>query len=294
MTHRDAPADAEDTILDGVVRADACPSAVAQARLSGALRDRAEAYRQDAAVDLTIVEALLRLDEAEAAAKQLDEHRESLRAMARDLQVAVADAAVEREAERVYQACAEALTPVRGSHSGLRRRVLALSGAAAVAVALLLPTSISPRTTLASLVDRRASFDDLTAARERLQAARDWARVLRDETSQAPRPLRTPQGSPGLVRGKVRALLAADTSGGSAAQAVAHTGSVSSLDAHRSKRPAPPEEPDEPTVAPVIPLREIAPDQSRPFKNRVPVDPGTTPAPDGVPAELPDAESDGS
>src|SRR5687767_14952696 len=80
------------------------PSPAAQARLSGALRDRADAYRGDAVVDLTLVEVLLRMDEAEAAVRALDDHRASLKAMARDLQVAVADAAVEREAEAVCDA----------------------------------------------------------------------------------------------------------------------------------------------------------------------------------------------
>src|SRR5687768_10382700 len=98
MPHRDVRHDDEDSGLDAAARDEGVPSRVAQTRLSLALRDRAEAYRQDAVVDLTIVEALLRVDEAEAAARQLDDHRASLHAMARDLQVAVADAAVEREA----------------------------------------------------------------------------------------------------------------------------------------------------------------------------------------------------
>ena len=268
MPHRNQRQNDEDQVLDDAVPADGVPSHVAQSRLSLALRDRAEAYRQEATADLTIVDALLRVDEAEAAARQIDDHRASLHAMARDLQVVVADAAVEREAERVYEACAAAITPPSEPRSVLRRRVLAVTGAAAVALALVLPSGrMSPRATLANLVDRRTAFDDITAARERLQAAREWARVLRQDT--APQ---SPRRSNALVRDKVRSILAADATGGSAALSL---GGVSSLDAQRAKRrPSGETETGKPrTLAPVVPLKPPNPPRSaEPLKSDLPVD----------------------
>ena len=214
------------------------PSRAAQARLSGALRDRAEAYRQDASLDLTIVEALLRLDEPEAAVKTLDSHRASLQAMARDLQVAVADAAVEREAESVCDAIAGTLTPRRvRTATGLRKRVLALTGAAAVAVALVLPVArFSPRTTLAS-VDGRSASDTIASARERLENVKALANAVRAAaaaptvTTTAARPDRAT-----IVADKVRTILAADTPGGSAATAVTPPAEVIDLGAYRERR----------------------------------------------------------
>lgn len=198
------------------------PSAIAQARLSDALRDRASSYRHDATVDLTLVEALLKLDEPEAAARTIDDHRALLQAMARDLQVAVADATVEREAERVVTASASrASLPAEPVRLGLRRRVLIITGAAAVAVALLLPTPrLSPRTMLASM-DERTDSDDVSVARERLEAAKTWARALRAEQASgagaAPELSARTAARNDMVRRKVRSILAADDPGGSAA-----------------------------------------------------------------------------
>ena len=240
-------------------RHDRTPSATAQARLSGALRDRADAYRQDASIDLTMVEALLRFDEPEAAARTIDGHRQALAAMARDLQVAVADAAVEREAEAVCEAAQTSLTrlpaPAPAHTGGLRRRVLTLAGAAAVVVALILPQArLSPRTTLAS-VQGGSSQDDLASAIDRLEAAKSWARALRagesatfavpDAAAVARRADRTVGGPESL---------AADAPGGSAADS-SPSAEVVDLEAYRSRRgPAadatkpPADEPDEPAV----------------------------------------------
>lgn len=216
------------------------PSRAAQARLSGALRDRADAYRQDASIDLTIVEALLRLDEAEAAAKTLDEHRASLHAMARDLQVAVADAAVEREAEFVCEAVAEELRlPLPRAATGLRRRVLAVTGAAAVVVALVLPTArFSPRTTLASF-DNLSASSGIAAARERLEVARSWASALRADATATEAARSTTADAPrraATVARQVRSILAADTSGGSAASSASPPADVTDLAAYREAR----------------------------------------------------------
>lgn len=214
------------------------PSRAAQARLSGALRDRADAYRQDASLDLTILEALIRLDEAEAAVRTLDNHRASLHAMARDLQVVVADAAVEREAESVCEAIAGELTPPPArTATGLRKRVLALTGAAAVVVALVLPAArFSPRTVLASVEGRSAS-DAIATARERLENARATASAVRADaagstaTTTASRPTRAT-----VVADKVRTILAADISGGSAATSVSPPAEVTDLAAYRDRR----------------------------------------------------------
>lgn len=191
------------------------PSRTAQDRLTGALRDRADAYRADATTDLTLVDVLVRMDQLEAAARTLDDHRACLQAMAHDLQVVVADAAVEREAERVYETCLRH-TRARALRVGaLRRRVVALTGAAAVLVALLLPSSrISPRTTLASIADR-VTHDEIAEARSRLDAARSTAEAVRAEGSG--QPAATAAVNNPAVRRQVRAILAADAPGESAA-----------------------------------------------------------------------------
>jgi len=155
------------------------PSSAAQARLGHALRDRAEAYRTDATVDLMLVEALLRMNELEAAARTLDEHRACLQSMARDLQVVVADAAVEREEERVSETCAGPVPGTSGTRTWLRRRAVAFAGAATLAVALLLPVHrISPRLSLVSS-EARATQDEISAARQRLVQARSTAAGVR-------------------------------------------------------------------------------------------------------------------
>lgn len=219
------------------------PSATAQARLSDALRDRADAYRQDASIDLTMVEALLRVDEPEAAARTIDDHRQVLLAMAHDLQVAVADAAVEREAEAVCEAAQTTLpqvhtapVPLRAPAGGLRRRVLTLAGAAAVVVALILPQArLSPRTTLAS-VQGGSAQDDLAGALDRLEAAKSWARALRGE---APAVTAAVPGMSRRAQSSARSTtdLAADDPGGSAAPS-SSSAEVVDLQAYRSSRDA--------------------------------------------------------
>ncbi|HVM21111.1 MAG TPA: hypothetical protein VM307_14220 [Egibacteraceae bacterium] len=213
---------------------DNAPSPAARARLAGAVRDRAEAYRTDATMDLTLVDALLRMDRPEDAVRTLDEHRASLQAMARDLQIVVADAAVEREAERVCQACIDDV-PARRRTGGLRRRLIAVTSAAAVALALALPTTrMLPRPALTS-ADARSSYDDLAAARQRLQAARSWARAARHAAA-------NPDGGPAadaVVRAKVTAVLSADASGGPADRtASSDTAEVVDLQAYRTARSA--------------------------------------------------------
>lgn len=193
---------------DAAARVRSAPSRTAQARLTEALRDRAEAYRTDATVDLTLVDVLVRMDQLEAAARTLDDHRASLHAMAQDLQVVVADAAVEREAERVYDTCLRQLRPGALQVGGVRRRLLALTGAAAVFVALLLPsTRISPRTMLASIEDR-VTHDEVAEARSRLEAARSTAAAVRAEVRE-PQPAAPEALGDPAVRKQVRALLSA-------------------------------------------------------------------------------------
>lgn len=239
---------------DAAAAAEPAPSRIAQQRLTGALRNRADAYRADANVDLALVDVLVQLDQLEAAAQTLDDHRASLRAMAQDLQVVVADAAVEREAERVYDTCLRQLRPVPAA--GPRRRALALTGAAAVFVALLLPsTRISPRTILASIEDRVA-HDEVAEARSRLDAARTAAQAARAQQpvdAPAPRALEDP-----AVRKQVRAILAAGQ--GESAAPLSTDGVAVLSDVRAAKRrwaddgggPRPNEDTD---VAPVLPLR---------------------------------------
>lgn len=260
------------------------PSPTAQARLSDALRDRSEAYRSDASMDLTIVEALLKLDEPEAAARTLDDHRASLQALARDLQVAVADAAVEREAERVFETYAPEPARAVEPEGGLRRRALALTGAAALALVLVLPvTRPSPRTVLTSASDG-SSTNDFGAARERLEAAMTWARALRAENSAAAAAdqavaLRAAART-NVVRDKVRAILAAD-SGGSAAAPSSSPATVTDLGEHRARkaakpkvagpaRPAPPDDPSE-EPGPLDGLNDRVPSVDGPSSGELPL-----------------------
>ena len=275
--------DAEPSGPARAARPSAAPSLTAQARLSGALRDRSEAYRQDATVDLTIVEALLKLDEPEAAARTLDDHRASLQALHRDLQVAVADAAVEREAERLWETCAAGHEIASQPEGGLRRRVLALTGAAAVALVLLFPAGRpSPRTLLTSAGDR-SSTNDFGTARERLEAAVASARALRAENEAAAAAHR--QAAPrsaarsNVVRDKVRAILAADSGGSAAASSSAAT--VTDLGERRAQRaakptaaepgpPPPPKDPGDPD--PTDEVLERVPPVGGPFNAELPVD----------------------
>jgi hypothetical protein len=241
--------------LPGTAGEESTPSPTAQQRLTGALRDRADAYRDDASVDLALVDVLVRMDQLEAAAKTLDEHRSSLHALAQDLQVVVADAAVEREAERVYCTSMRALEPRRGAR--LRRRLVALTGAAAVFAALLLPSvRISPRTMLAGIHDR-VTHDEVAAARERLEAARSTAAAVRAQpavTPLAPGALRDPQ-----IRRQVRAILTSDAPAATGApadtdSAIPVLGKVRATrdrTSPQAQRPHPGGE----VLAPVVPLR---------------------------------------
>ena len=240
---------------DAAAGAEPAPSRIAQQRLTGALRDRADAYRADATVDLALVDVFVQMDQLEAAARTLDDHRASLRAMAQDLQVVVADAAVEREAERVYDTVLRQLRPAAPT-GGVRRRLLALTGAAAVFVALLLPsTRISPRTIMASIEDR-VTHDEVAEARSRLDAARATAQAVRDQQPvdiQAP-----PALQHAAVRKQVRAILAADQGESAAPLSNDAVTALSDVRATKSRaavqRPAPRPRQDE-ELAPVVPLR---------------------------------------
>lgn len=219
---------------------DRAPSPVAAARLSDALRERARTYQQDASVDLTMLEALLRLDCPEAAAKTLDDHRASLQAMVRDLQVAVADAAVEREAELVCSAAEQLQAPILEA-GPVRRRLLAAAGAAVVALALVLPAARFDALTTLTSAEAATSHDDLAAARERLEAARSRALALRHETtlvnrsqSRTPAPSRV---SDAVVRSTLSPIRAADVSGGSAAPDVVRDTQATQVRAPRAKDP---------------------------------------------------------
>ena len=236
---------------------DRAPSVTAQARLSDALRDRADAYRQDASLDLTMIEALLRLDEPEAAARTIDGHREALLAMARDLQGVVADAAVEREAEAVCHAV-QSSTRTPAAVGGVRRRVLTMAGAAAVVVALILPQArLYPRTTLTS-VQGDSSQNDISGALQRLEAAKTWARALRAGNAE----LVAAPAEAGAASFAADAAapassgLAADLRGGSAADSSVDA-DVIDLEAYRARRGGagqtptsqpPAAEPEEPTL----------------------------------------------
>jgi hypothetical protein len=224
---------------------DQAPSSVARARLSEALRERTQTYQHEASVDLTMLGALLRLDRPEAAVKSLEEQRASLHALARDLQVAVAEAAVEREAELVC-AAAEQMRAQSGpvNARGFRGRVMAMVGAAAVVVALVLPTArFAPRTTLVNVEGSASAYADLAASRGRLEAARSVARALRSDTASvedSEAEAATPrQTSDPVVRKTLRPILAADDSGGSAASTLTEAAEVIDLAAYRSRRTAP-------------------------------------------------------
>ena len=273
---------------------DRAPSATAQARLSGALRDRADAYRQDASLDLTMVEALLRMDEPEAAARTIDGHRQALLAMARDLQEVVADAAVEREAEAVCSAVQRGMGRQAPPVGGLRRRVLTMAGAAAVVVALILPQArLSPRTTLTS-VQGDSSHSDVAAALERLEAAKTWARALRAGNAElaavaadAPRPRAAGRAAVAGATG-----LAADLPGESAADASAGA-EIIDLEAYRSTRGGgeamtsqpPAGGPEEPALTDLPAPQTQLPSSGVPLSLDVELDPELAPEP--PPGDIP-------
>lgn len=219
---------------------DRAPSPVAAARLSDALRERARSYQQDASVDLTMLEAFLRLDRPEAAAKTLDDHRASLQAMVRDLQEAVADAAVEREAELVCSA-AEQLQARSVPTRPVRRRLLAAAGAAAVALALMLPAARFGAPTTLTSAEAATSHDDRAAARQRLNAARSRARAVRQEATggsrSQSRTAAPPRFSDAVVPTTLRRSRAADVSGGSAAPGGVRGAQATQVGAPRAKDP---------------------------------------------------------
>lgn len=87
------------------------PTSPGARRLAGEVAVCAGDYRRAAALDLTLVSALLRHDEAEAAVHAVDEQRAAVRALTRRLHNAVAEALVEQEAERIVEAAAATPPP---------------------------------------------------------------------------------------------------------------------------------------------------------------------------------------
>src|SRR5688572_32211678 len=77
------------------------PSDGAAERLARTLHERTAEYRTDATIDLTMVEALLKVEGPEAASEALDGHASSLGALVADLHAALAEATVERDAEAI-------------------------------------------------------------------------------------------------------------------------------------------------------------------------------------------------
>ena len=208
-------------------------SEAAAQRLSGNLRERADRYRHDASVDLTLLDALVRMDELEAAADTLEGHRQSLQALALDLQLAVADAAEERDAATSSPATAP-------GPAGFRRRMMTLTSAAAVMLALALPMARTlPRTILAGIEGRSAEeHDTRITSGARQAAARTWAHSRRSDAPARPT-ARNAHDRPDVVREPVRTPPAADVSGGSAAADHPPSGTILSLDAARAARRPP-------------------------------------------------------
>lgn len=155
------------------------PDGAGAHRLSRALRDRSETYSARLALDVALVVALLRSGHLAAARRALDEHRASLLAYATELERAVADAVVEREAEAVVASAVtvDAEQPgVAGVHSPPRRlrRALASSlAAAAFAAVILVPQLRLPPPGLDATVET-AARRELIDARHHLAEVR-WA-----------------------------------------------------------------------------------------------------------------------
>jgi hypothetical protein len=80
------------------------PATPGARRLAGEVAVCAGDYRRAAALDLTLVSALLRHDEAEAAVHAVDEQRAAVRTLTRRLHTAVVEALVGQEAERIVEA----------------------------------------------------------------------------------------------------------------------------------------------------------------------------------------------
>ncbi len=142
-------------------------------RLSRALRDRSETYGARLALDLALVAALLRAGRLAAARRALDEHRTSLLAYASELERALADAVVEREAETVVASVAS-VASVAPAEVGvprpprrLRRSLASSLAAVALAAAIVAPQLRAPPTDLGASVET-AARRELIDARHRL------------------------------------------------------------------------------------------------------------------------------
>jgi len=130
------------------------------------------------AVDLTLVGALLRLGKPEAALRAMEEHRLALRAYKAEIEAAVADAVVEREAERVLAAAAadverhEAVErPAATPRFSAPRRLVAAAAAAFVLVALGAVSAVRPSSPpVLDDAEEVAARSQLSAARQRLAA----------------------------------------------------------------------------------------------------------------------------
>jgi hypothetical protein len=146
---------------------------LAGGRLGTQLARRSEAYRIRLAVDLTLVGALLKMGKPEAALRAMEEHRLTLLAYKAEVEAAVADAVVEREAERVVAAAAadlEGQGAVEKSAATPRFSAPRRLVAAAAAVFTLVGLGAFSATRLPS----PAVLDDAAevAARSQLAAAR--------------------------------------------------------------------------------------------------------------------------
>lgn len=158
---------------------------LAGGRLGTQLARRSEAYRIRLAVDLTLVGALLRMGKPEAALRAMEEHRLTLLAYKAEVEAAVADAVVEREAERVVAAAAADIerhegveTVVPAPRFSAPRRLVAAAAATFVLLGLGAFSAVrSAEPPALDDAEEVAARSQLSAARRRLatyQVADAW------------------------------------------------------------------------------------------------------------------------
>ena len=158
------------------------PSDAAAQRLAEALQRRTAQYRTDASVDLTLINALLDHDGPAAARAALADHSASLDALLTDLRSAVAQAAVEREAEQVVaEAQRRIAEPApRPLVQRIRRQLVSVAGAAALVAALLAPSTRLDGRDAVLTAQQRVAHQQLAVARQRV------AELQRGTSSAAP------------------------------------------------------------------------------------------------------------
>lgn len=245
------------------------PTDAAAQRLAEALSERTERFRTASTVDFTMIDALLRMNAPGAAADALEDSRSALVQLAEQLHTTLAEAAEEREAAAVVAAAPrppdvadpEPAWRVRASQhrwtGPIRRTIVAATGAATLALALVLPSvRETPRAdTELTSADAGSSIADSPSARGRITTSR---RDVTDSASGGTARSWTPSSVDEAGSRPPPPVSRSTTRGGGTAEDVGPQPGVSALPAVdlQSSVPAPAASRlDEGPPASVIPLR---------------------------------------